>query len=108
LEDVRANMFSTGYPKEKMHFIKGKVEETLPAAAPQTISVLRLDTDWYESSKHEMVHLFPKLQPGGVLILDDYGYWLGSRKAIDEYFRENGIAMHLVRIDNACRVGVKR
>jgi len=107
LEDVRANMYSTGYPKDKIHFIKGKVEETLPGAAPQSISVLRLDTDWYESSKHEMVHLFPRLQPGGVLILDDYGYWLGSRKAIDEYFKENSIPMHLVRIDNACRVGVK-
>jgi O-methyltransferase len=107
LEDVTANMHSTGYPKEKIHFIKGKVEETLPATAPETISILRLDTDWYESSKHEMVHLFPRLQPGGVVILDDYGYWQGSRQATDEYLSHTGTRLHLIRVDEACRVGIK-
>jgi len=107
LEDVTANMHATGYPKERIHFIKGKVEETLPAAAPETISILRLDTDWYESSKHEMVHLFPRLQSEGILILDDYGFWQGSRQATDEYLAETGTRLHLIRVDDACRVGIK-
>jgi hypothetical protein len=106
-EEVTRNLYSTGYPKDRIHFVPGKVEDTLPASAPDVISVLRLDTDWYESTKHEMVHLFPRLQRGGVLILDDYGHWLGSRQATDEYIREHRVRLHLVRIDSACRVGVK-
>jgi hypothetical protein len=107
LEDVARNLEITGYPREKLHLIKGRVEDTLPARAPQRISILRLDTDWYESSKHELVHLFPRLERGGVLILDDYGHWQGARQATDEYFKEHQVQMHLVRVDEACRVGVK-
>ncbi|HEV8543029.1 MAG TPA: TylF/MycF/NovP-related O-methyltransferase [Verrucomicrobiae bacterium] len=107
MEEVTANLQSTGYPKEKLHFIKGRVEDTLPAQAPEKIAILRLDTDWYSSSKHEMDHLFPRLTPGGVLILDDYGYWKGCREATDEYFAAHKVQMHLVRVDEACRVGVK-
>ena len=87
LEDVRANLLSTGYQKSKIHLIKGRVEETIPANMPQHLSLLRLDTDWYESTKHELTHLFPLLDARGVLIVDDYGHWLGARKAVDEYFR---------------------
>jgi len=107
LPEVKKNMESTGYPASRMHFVQGKVEETIPQTIPEKIAVLRLDTDWYESSLHEMVHLYPRLQRGGVLILDDYGFWQGSRKATDEYFAKHKIAMHLVRVDSACRVGVK-
>jgi O-methyltransferase len=107
VDEVKKNMASTGYPKEKMFFVQGKVEDTIPANVPDRISVLRLDTDWYESSLHEMVHLFPRLQRGGILILDDYGFWQGSRKATDEYFQKHGIAFHLVRVDSSSRVGVK-
>jgi len=107
IEEVTENLKSTGYPMDKVHLIKGLVENTLPAGAPESISVLRLDTDWYASSKHEMVHLFPRLQRGGVLILDDYGFWQGCRQATDEYFEANRVQMHLVRVDEACRVGIK-
>jgi hypothetical protein len=86
LQDVAANLLSTGYPSEKCHFIEGDVLETVPAQAPDEIAILRLDTDWYESTRHEMTHLFPRLQPGGILIVDDYGYWGGCRQAVDEYF----------------------
>ncbi len=86
LDDVRANLLSTGYPAERRHFIKGDVLETIPASAPESIAVLRLDTDWYESTKHEMAHLYPRLAPGGILIVDDYGHWNGCRQAVDEYF----------------------
>jgi hypothetical protein len=88
LEDVTTNLTSTAYPPQKCHFIKGDVLETIPAAAPDQIAILRLDTDWYESTRHELTHLFPRLAPGGILIVDDYGHWNGCRQAVDEYFGE--------------------
>jgi hypothetical protein len=106
-EDVSANLDSTGYPTEHIHLIEGKVEDTIPGAAPAKISFLRLDTDWYESTRHEMEHLFPRLVPGGVLIIDDYGHWEGSRKAVDEYFAANNVQMLLNRIDYTGRMGIK-
>jgi hypothetical protein len=107
LDEVRENLLSTGYPEEKLVFVKGKVENTIPKQVPEKISVLRLDTDWYESTYHEMVYLFPLLSPGGVLILDDYGYWKGAREAVDQYLSENNQKMFIVRIDKAGRIGIK-
>ena len=107
LEVVKAALFGVGYDNSKIHFIKGKVEETIPAEAPPTISLLRLDTDWYESTYHELVHLFPRLSPGAVIILDDYGHWLGARQATDEYIEKNKIRLLLNRIDYTGRIGVK-
>ncbi len=106
-EEVGANMKSTGYPDERVHLVEGKVEDTIPAEAPERIALLRLDTDWYESTKHEMETLYPRLVPGGILILDDYGDWAGSRKAVDEYFA-NGVEPPLLnRIDDSARIAVK-
>ncbi len=107
LEQVKNNVFSINYPKEKFHFVKGTVEETLPEKSPKKISLLRLDTDWYESTKHELVHLFPLISKGGVIIIDDYGYWTGAKKAVDEYFSENNIPFLPNRIDSSGRIGVK-
>ncbi len=104
LEEVKRNMDSTGYPAAEITYVKGKVEDTLPDAAPAQIAVLRLDTDWYESTRHELEHLYPRLAPGGVLIIDDYGYWSGARKAVDEYF---GDSLLLNRIDNTGRMAIK-
>jgi Macrocin-O-methyltransferase (TylF) len=81
LDDVKRNVESTGYPKELIRYVKGRVENTIPELAPERIALLRLDTDWYDSTYHELVHLYPRLSLGGVLIIDDYGYWRGSRKA---------------------------
>jgi hypothetical protein len=67
---------------------------------------LRLDTDWYESTKHELTHLFPKLIQNGILIIDDYGHWEGCRKATDEYFEEKNIKIMLNRIDYTGRVAI--
>jgi hypothetical protein len=97
LDEVSGNLLSTGYPSEKLRFIKGPVESTLPAAAPARIALLRLDTDWYESTRHELEHLFPRLAIGGVLIIDDYGDWQGARKAVDEFIAahpQEPILMH--------------
>ena len=86
IEDVKKNIYSTNYPSENINFIEGKVENTIPKFSPEKIALLRLDTDWYESTKHELEQLFPRLVQGGVLIIDDYGFWKGSKKAVDEYF----------------------
>jgi O-methyltransferase len=107
LSDVRAAVLSTRYPEQRIHFVEGLVEETLPAEAAEEIAVMRLDTDWYSSTKHELEQLYPRLAPGGVLILDDYGHWQGARRAVDEYFAENQINLLLNRVDSTARIGVK-
>lgn len=106
LDDVRANMASTGYPAEQIVYVPGKVEETIPAAAPGQIALLRLDTDWYVSTRHELEHLFPRIAPGGVLIVDDYGHWRGARQALDEYLAAQGVQLLLNRIDYTGRIAV--
>lgn len=107
LQEVRAVMQATGYDSDKIHFVQGKVEETIPDAAPEQIALLRLDTDWYESTHHELLHLYPRLASGGVLILDDYGYWMGARKATDEFLAQNNVRLLLHRIDETGRMAVK-
>lgn len=104
LNEVKQNLYSTEFPKEKLNFIQGKVEETIPAIVPDKIAILRLDTDWFESTYHELVHLYPKLSKNGILIIDDYGYWQGARKAVDQYFGENNIFPLMHRIDNTGRI----
>lgn len=108
LEEVTANVTATGYPSNKICFVKGKVEDTLPAQAPAKIALLRLDTDWYESTLHELTTLYPRLGVGGALIIDDYGDWSGARKAVDEYLVREGLCFHLGRIDDSARLGIKQ
>lgn len=107
LDEVRKNMESTGYPSKKVHYIKGLIEDTVPGEAPDRIALLRLDTDWYESTRHELVHLFPKLVPNGVLVIDDYGHFQGAQKAVDEYFASQDQPIYLGRIDYTARVVIK-
>lgn len=107
LDDVASAMGETGYATEQLHFVKGAVEQTLPNHSPSHISILRLDTDWYESTMHELKHLFPKLSKGGVLLIDDYGHWEGCRAAVDEYFADNKVPILLTRIDYTGRMAVK-
>jgi O-methyltransferase len=108
IDEVRRNMESTGYAPENVNYIVGKVEDTIPANAPEKIALLRLDTDWYESTRHELIHLFPRLSRGGVLIIDDYGHWQGARRAVDEYFEENNLPILLCRIDYTGRIALKQ
>jgi len=105
LDEVRSNLLSTGYNPARLHFVKGPVEVTLPDAAPDEIALLRLDTDFYESTRHELEHLFPRLHSRGLLIIDDYGGWAGARRAVDGYFAESPV--YLARIDGTGRVAVK-
>lgn len=107
LDDVQANLWSTGYPKDKIHFVQGKVEDTIPGTLPERIALLRLDTDWYESTRHELQHLYPRLVQHGPLIIDDYGHWQGARRAVDEYFEGAGPGHYLHRVDYTARLLVK-
>ena len=107
VDEVRANVLSTGYPPERVHMVQGRVEDTLPGAAPDAIALLRLDTDWYESTRVEMEHLYPLLSPGGVLLLDDYGHYEGARRAVDEYLAAAGERLLLSRVDYTGRMAVK-
>ena len=108
LDDVRENMMATGYPPDQIHLIKGAVEETVTESFPPgEIALLRLDTDWYESTRHELAYLFPRLVDGGILIIDDYGHWQGARKAVDEYLIENGFQFFMHRLDYTGRLLVK-
>lgn len=106
-DDVRRNMDSTGYPSSLLHFVKGDVVKTLPEQSPAHIALLRLDTDWYASTKSELEHLYQRLVPGGICILDDYGHWQGARQAVDEFFAQNAARPLMLPIDFSGRIFVK-
>ena len=95
LDEVRQNLATTQYDLNQFKLVEGKVEETIPGTLPDEIAILRLDTDWYESTKHEMIHLFPRLVSKGVLIVDDYYTWSGSKKAVDEYLAAANVPIFL-------------
>ena len=107
IEDVKSHIQSFDVPDSNIKLIKGKCEDTLKVAEnlPEEISILRLDTDWYESTRTELEVLYPRLSNNGVLIIDDYGHWKGAKKAVDEYFDGANLFMH--RIDYTCRLIIK-
>lgn len=109
LDDVRNNFQKADLLSDNVIFVKGDVARTLDIDAnlPSTIAMLRLDTDWYESTKKELDTLYPRLTPGGVLIIDDYGHWAGAKKAADEFFAKHGNRPFLQYTDYTGRVGVK-
>ena len=106
LDDVKQNMAKTGYPFDKFIFVEGKVEDTLPNTLPDEIAILRLDTDWYESTKQELIYLFPRLVSKGVIIVDDYYSWTGSKQAVDEYLASINSPVFLKRVADTV-IGVK-
>jgi hypothetical protein len=106
LDDVKAGFEKLPYPEGKLHYVVGKVEDTIPAELPQQIAILRLDTDWYESTKHELEHAYARLSPGGILIIDDYGGWAGSRTATDEFLAALDEPLLLHRMSGG-RIAVK-
>jgi O-methyltransferase len=106
LDDVRAGMAETGYPMERVDFHPGLVEDTIPAQAPERIALLRLDTDWYASTRHELEHLYDRVPRGGVIVFDDYGFWEGARQAVDEFLAVRGEPLLLVPMASG-RIAVK-
>ncbi len=106
IDEVRDNLAGIGYPMERVRLVQGPVETTIPSQAPSTVAILRLDTDWYESTKHELEHLVDRVSPGGVLIIDDYGHWEGARRAVDEFLAHRDRPVLLNRIDYTGRIAV--
>jgi hypothetical protein len=104
--DVEQGLATLDYPQERFHLVEGPVEKTIPDEAPQRIALLRLDTDWYESTRHELEHLYDRLEPGGVLIIDDYGSWQGSKEATDEFIAGLDRKPLMVRAGRS-RIGTK-
>ena len=102
LEKVKARLESTGYPKERLHYIVGDVMETLKdkTTIPEKIAILLLDTDWYESSKFELEQMYDNVVPGGVIIFDDYYHWDGQRRATDDFFASRKIEYDFVNMRN--------
>ncbi len=88
-------------------FVKGLFQQVLPATAVPQISVLHIDGDWYESVKVCLEFLYNKVAPQGVIQFDDYGYWKGARKAVDEFFEQRGIQVPLKRLDYSGRFLIK-
>jgi hypothetical protein len=106
-EETRRNLRHSRYPFGQIVFVKGPVQRTIPGVMPEAIAYLRLDTDWYDSTRHELEHLYPRVVRGGVVIIDDYGHFLGARKAVDEYFAASRDRILLHRVDYTCRAGTK-
>jgi hypothetical protein len=108
IEEVKENIRITGYTFHQFQFIQGKVESTIPKNIPsEGIALLRLDTDWYESTKHELIHLYPHLVQKGVFIIDDYGHWVGAKKALDEYLLNTNQCLFLSKVDYTARIAIK-
>lgn len=105
--DVGRNLALTGYPADRIRLVRGDVTQTIPAEAPPRIALLRLDTDWYESTRHELAHLYDRLSAGGVVIIDDYGHWDGARRAVDEFLATLSPSPLLTRLDFDGRMWVK-
>jgi len=108
IDEVKENIRKTGYSFQLFHSIQGKVESTIPEKMPNDgIALLRLDTDWYESTKHELIHLYPHLVHKGVFIIDDYGHWVGAKKALDEYLINTNQSLFLNKVDYTARIAIK-
>lgn len=107
VQQVTANMATTGYPSKRIHLVPGMVQDTLASTPTGDIALLRLDTDFYESTRCELETLYPRLVPGAVLILDDYGKLKGATTAADEYFNQHPNPPLLHRIETQGRIATK-
>jgi hypothetical protein len=105
IQEVRENFIKAGIKEDKFELIEGDVIKSLPEFKQKEISFLRLDTDWYESTKAELEFLYPKLSNSGILVTDDYGYWAGSRQAFEEFSDISHLYLHA--IDNNARIAIK-
>lgn len=110
LEKVQQRLNSTGYPKDRLHYVVGDVMETLKdkSTIPEKIAILRLDTDWYKSSKYELEQMYDNVVPGGVIIFDDYYLWNGQRTATDEFFLSRKLEYELKRLNAKTAAMIKK
>ena len=104
LDEVVRNFRAYGLLDRQVRFLKGWFRDTLPSAPIRALAVLRLDGDYYESTRDALVHLYDRVSPGGYVIVDDYGEdaWTYCRQAVDEFRRERGIGEAMVAVDSRC------
>lgn len=107
-EIFRNNISRIGYPGERLRVVRGSVLDTIPLEAPQTIAFLHLDTDYYEATLHELQHLYPRVAKGGAILVDDYGAFVGARRAVDEFCATLANKPLIIRIDVTGRLIVPR
>ncbi len=105
--EVTQNLTHSAYPAEHYVFVEGDVIVTSVENCPEKIAILRLDTDTYETTKAELENMYPKLTKGGVLIVDDYGYSKGCRKAVDEFFAQIKEKPFFQRPNRGSRTAIK-
>jgi hypothetical protein len=89
-----------GLLDDQVRFLAGWFEDTLPGAPIEQLALARLDGDWYESTLTALEALYPRLSPGGALIVDDYGLPTGCARAVDRYRATHGIDEPLQRVDH--------
>lgn len=84
-------------PGIDLKIVKGWFSDTLREEnnLPDQIALLRMDGDWYESTMNIMEFLYPRVAKGGVIIIDDYDYWEGCKKAIHTYFNRNSLRVEI-------------
>ncbi|MCY7389130.1 MAG: TylF/MycF family methyltransferase [Burkholderiales bacterium] len=104
LDQVKENFSKFHLLDDRVHFIKGWFKDTLPIAPIQRLAIIRLDGDYFESTMEGLVNLYPKLSPGGFIIIDDYGEdeWTYCRQAVDQYRASNQIDAPLIEVDSKC------
>jgi hypothetical protein len=102
LDEVR-ELFRERGVAEGVQFVKGLFQDTIPGSAIERIALLHIDGDWYESVKVCLETLYDKVVPGGIIQFDDYGYWKGARKAVDEFFLKRGLRVEMTRLDYSGR-----
>jgi len=104
IEDVKLNFKAYGLLDKRVQFLKGWFKDTLPGAPIERLAVMRLDGDYYESTRDALQNLYHRLSPGGYVIIDDYGEktWTYCRKAVDEFRAEHNIRARLRRVDSKC------
>lgn len=106
LPAVQRTLAKAGYPESRIEYVVGRAVDTIPDTMPPAIALLRLGSDRYDVVRHELEHLAPRMSPGAVLIVDDYGAAQGARRAVDEYIGRTRTPLLLHRIDHAARIGV--
>lgn len=95
LDEVKNNInIHSNYPSHLIHYHVGDITQT--QFFPDSISVLRLDTDWYESTKFELENFYDKVSSGGIIIIDDYGCWYGCQKATNDFIQTRGLNIQFI------------
>jgi 2-polyprenyl-3-methyl-5-hydroxy-6-metoxy-1,4-benzoquinol methylase len=109
-EDKVRELFARHGAADRLHVRAGWFADTLERAAEEIgeIAVLHCDGDWYDSVLLTLEVLYPRVNAGGFVVIDDYGTWPGSRRATDEYRRRVGDAEPLHRVDHTGRWWRKR